>query len=66
MTKGILLLFYARVEAHKAVTEAWLKEKGFKYHGIISENRRGGNYHWIDDRTVRATKFMVNSVILLR
>ena len=54
----IITFFTARVEAHKAVTEAWLKEKGFKYHGIIFGKPRGGNYHWIDDRTVRATKFM--------
>ena len=54
----IITFFTARLETHRAYTEYWLKEKGFKYHGIIFGKPRGGNYHWIDDRTVRATKFL--------
>lgn len=54
----IITFFTSRVEAHRANTEQWLKEHGFKWHGIIFGKPRGGNYHWIDDRTVKATKFL--------
>ena len=54
----IITFFTARTEAHRTNTEIWLKTNGFKYHGIIFGKPRGGNYHWIDDRTVRATKFL--------
>jgi len=54
----IITFFTSRVEAHRAYTEEWLKEHGFKYHGILFGKPRGGNYHWIDDRTVKATKFL--------
>ena len=29
---------------------------GFHYHGVLYNKPRGGNYHWIDNHTVRATK----------
>ena len=45
--------FTSRVEN----TEQRLKEHGFKYHTILFCKPRGGNYHWIDDRDVRATRF---------
>lgn len=54
----IITFFTSRVEEHRAVTEQWLKEHGFKYHGIIFGKPRGGNYHWIDDRSVQATRFL--------
>jgi hypothetical protein len=54
----IITFFTARTEEHRNNTEIWLKTNGFKYHGIIFGKPRGGNYHWIDDRTVRATKFL--------
>lgn len=54
----IITFFTSRVEENRAVTEKWLKDHGFKYHGIIFGKPRGGNYHWIDDRTVKATKFL--------
>lgn len=55
---NIITFFTSRVEAHRENTEKWLKEHGFKYHGIIFGKPRGGNYHWIDDRTVKATRFL--------
>lgn len=53
----IITFFTSRLPEHKEHTEFWLNEKGFKYHGIIFGKPRGGNYHWIDDRSVRATRF---------
>jgi hypothetical protein len=53
----IITFFTSRRPEHREVTEGWLREHGFKYHGIMFGKPRGGNYHWIDDRGVRATKF---------
>lgn len=56
--EGHLIFFFtSRTEEHRVVTEAWLKENGFKYHGIVFGKPRGGNYHWIDNHTVRATQY---------
>ncbi len=49
--------FTSRGEEHRAVTEVWLKENGFKYHGLLMGKPRGGNYHWVDNHIVRATRF---------
>jgi hypothetical protein len=49
--------FTSRVEEHRVVTEAWLKENGFMYHWLLMGKPRGGNYHWIDNHIVRATRF---------
>lgn len=53
----IITFFTSRIEEHRSVTEAWLMEHGFKYHGILFGKPKGGNYHWIDDRDVECTKF---------
>lgn len=53
----IITFFTSRLEKHRGATEKWLKEKGFKYHGILFEKPRGGNYHWIDNHLVKATRF---------
>lgn len=53
----IIYFFTSRTEEHRQVTEAWLKKHGFKYHGILFGKPRGGNYHWIDNHIVRATRF---------
>lgn len=54
----IITFFTSRTEAHRQVTEAWLDEHGFKYHGLLMGKPRGGNYHWIDNHIVRATRYM--------
>ena len=53
----IITFFTSRLEMHRKVTEDWLEEKGFKYHGLLMNKPRGGNYHWVDNHIVRATRF---------
>ena len=53
----IITFFTSRTEDHRVVTEAWLDKHGFKYHGILFGKPRGGNYHWIDNHIVRATRY---------
>lgn len=53
----IITFFTSRTEDHRVVTEAWLEENGFKYHGLLMGKPRGGNYHWIDNHLVKATRF---------
>lgn len=53
----IITFFTSRTEEHRTVTEAWLKEHGFPFHGLLMGKPRGGNYHWIDNHIVRATRY---------
>ncbi|MBI4945445.1 MAG: phosphoheptose isomerase [Bacteroidetes bacterium] len=53
----IITFFTSRTEAHREVTDRWLQKCGFKYHGLLVGKPRGGNYHWIDNHIVRATKY---------
>jgi uncharacterized HAD superfamily protein len=53
----IITFFTSRTEEHRVVTEEWLKRHNFKYHGLLMGKPRGGNYHWIDNHIVRATRF---------
>ena len=53
----IITFFTSRLEIHRQVTEKWLKDHGFKYHGLLMDKPRGGNYHWIDNHMVRATRY---------
>ncbi|MFT4848055.1 MAG: putative HAD superfamily protein [Sediminicola sp.] len=53
----IICFFTSRTEAHREVTEAWLKEHGFKYHSLLLGKPRGGNYHWVDNHLVKATRY---------
>ncbi|GLB51758.1 hypothetical protein NBRC110019_07970 [Neptunitalea chrysea] len=53
----IITFFTSRTEEHRGVTEVWLKKHGFKYHGLLMNKPRGGNYHWVDNHLVRATRY---------
>ena len=53
----IITFFTSRIEEHRIVTEKWLDSNGFKYHGLLMNKPRGGNYHWIDNHIVRATRY---------
>jgi hypothetical protein len=56
----IITFFTSRLEEHRSVTEAWLNDHGFKFHGIVFGKPRGGNYHWIDNHIVRSTRYVGN------
>lgn len=53
----IITFFTSRTEDHRDVTEKWLNEHNFNYHGLLMGKPRGGNYHWIDNHIVKATRF---------
>ena len=53
----IITFFTSRTEEHREVTETWLNKHGFKYHGLLMGKPRGGNYHWVDNHIVRATRY---------
>ncbi len=61
----IITFFTSRTEEHREVTENWLNKHNFKYHGLLMGKPRGGNYHWIDNHMVRATKFNGNFTDLI-
>lgn len=53
----IITFFTSRTEEHREATEEWLNRHGFHYHGMMMGKPRGGNYHWIDNHIVRATRY---------
>lgn len=53
----IITFFTSRTEEHREITEEWLNRHNFKYHGMLMGKPRGGNYHWIDNHIVKATRF---------
>ena len=53
----MICFFTSRVEEHRDVTETWLAKHGFKYHTLLMGKPRGGNYHWIDNHLVKATRY---------
>ena len=56
--EGHLICFFtSRTELHREITEKWLAEHGFKYHSLLMGKPRGGNYHWIDNHLVKATRY---------
>ncbi|NNC69194.1 MAG: phosphoheptose isomerase [Flavobacteriaceae bacterium] len=56
--KGHVICFFtSRTEEHRTYTEIWLRENGFKYHSLLMGKPRGGNYHWIDNHLVKATRY---------
>ena len=57
----VITFFTSRVEEHREVTEKWLNENGFRYHGLLMGKPRCLNpddeYVWIDNRKVRAVTY---------
>ncbi len=53
----IITFFTSRTDSVAEVTRNWLDKNGFKYHNILFNKPRGGNYHIIDDANVHATRF---------
>jgi len=54
----IITFFTSRTEETREITETWLDKHGFKYHGLLMNKPRGGNYHWIDNHIVKATRYV--------
>lgn len=55
-----ITFFTSRTEQHRELTENWLKKHGFRYNALLTGKPRGGNYHWIDNHIVKATRFKGN------
>jgi hypothetical protein len=53
----IITFFTSRTEEHREVTEKWFKKFDLKYHNLLMNKPHGGNYHWIDNHIVRATRY---------
>jgi uncharacterized HAD superfamily protein len=53
----IITFFTSRTDEHGVATKQWLDNHGFKYHNLLLNKPRGGNYHWIDNHIVRATRY---------
>lgn len=56
----IITFFTARESKDRETTETWLKNKGYKYHGLVMDKPRikdGQVYHWIDNRPIKATTY---------
>lgn len=57
----IITFFTAREAKDREVTEIWLRDNGFQYHGLVMDKPRiqdGHEYVWIDNRKVRAVTYM--------
>jgi uncharacterized HAD superfamily protein len=53
----MICFFTSRTEEHREVTQKWLETHGFNYHTLLMGKPRGGNYHWIDNHLVKATRY---------
>ena len=51
-----ITFFTSRTDKHKEITEKWLEKHGYHYQNLLLNKPRGGNYHWIDNLEVRATR----------
>lgn len=61
---GHFIAFWtSRTHRMRQVTNQWLWDHGFKYHDLLMDKPRGGNYIWIDNLDVeffRATEELWN------
>jgi len=53
----IITFFTSRTDEHELVTKQWVEKWNFKYHNIIFNKPRGGNYFFIDNHVVKAARF---------
>jgi len=54
----IITFLTGRLDEHYDVTKEWLDKHGFKYHGLMVGKPRGGNYHFIDNHVIKATRYL--------
>ena len=55
-----ITFFTARLEKDRDVTQKWLLDNGFKFHSLLMNIPRGGNYIWIDNLDVTGGKYQNN------
>jgi len=55
-----ITFFTSRTDEHKEVTENWLKKHGYKYHHLLLNKPRGGNYAIIDNHMFKSCHFTGN------
>lgn len=53
----IITFFTSRTDAHREVTETWLAKHNFKYHALLLNKPRGGNYAIIDNHLFKSYHF---------
>jgi len=66
---NVITFFTARESKDRLVTERWLRDKGFKFHGLVMDKPRikeGETYHWIDNKPIKATTFKGKWTELIR
>ena len=61
LSKNTITIFTERKEEHREVTTKWLNKNGFKYHNLLMNKPRGGNYIWIDNLDVIGIKYCNNN-----
>ena len=57
---NIITFFTARESKDREVTEKWLNDNGFMYHGLVMDKPRikdGQEYVWVDNRKVRSVTY---------
>ena len=54
----VITFFTSRTEEVREITEVWLDKHGFKYNGLLMGKPSGGNYHWVDNHVVKATRYV--------
>ena len=62
----VITFFTSRTENLREITETWLQQNGFKYHYVLMNKPRGGNYQWIDNHLVKATRYNGRFTDLIR
>ena len=53
----IITFFTSRTDEHREITEKWFEKHNFKYHNLLMNKPRGGQYHIIDNHVIKGTRF---------
>jgi len=53
----IITFFTSRTDEHRTVTLEWLNRHGFKFHQLLMNKPRGGNYYWVDNHLVKGIRY---------
>lgn len=53
----IITFFTSRTDEHRVVTLEWLNRHGFKFHQLLMNKPRGGNYYWVDNHLVKGIRY---------